>query len=130
MNASNSTRSGASRRSMIRNLALVAVAGICATAGISTARAAETTGRVFGQAPSGATVLVSSPEFAIQRKIPVGDDGRYAAGWLPIGIYEVTVIDNGQALVRHPSVQVYVDRGSRVDFDCAYGGRCSEVAAN
>ncbi|MGN2251843.1 carboxypeptidase-like regulatory domain-containing protein [Frateuria sp. GZRe12] len=129
MNACISTQSGAARRSMIRNLALVAVAGICATAGISTARAAETTGRVFGQAPSGATVLVSSPEYALQRKIPVGTDGRYMASWLPIGVYEVTVIDNGQALVRHPSVQVFVDRGSRVDFSCA-NGQCPELAAN
>lgn len=129
MNACISTQSGAARRSMIRNLALVAVAGLCATAGISAARAAETTGRVFGQAPSNATVLVSSPEFAIQRKIPVGADGRYMASWLPIGVYEVTVIDNGQALVRHPSVQVFVDRGSRVDFSCA-NGQCSELAAN
>jgi hypothetical protein len=129
MNASFSAHSGASRKSVIRKLALVAVAGLCTTAGLTTARAAETTGRVFGQAPAGATVLVNSPEFALQRKVPVGADGRYLASWLPIGVYEVTVVDNGQPLVRHPSVQVFVDRGSRVDFSCA-NGRCSELAAN
>ncbi|MGN2243322.1 carboxypeptidase-like regulatory domain-containing protein [Frateuria sp. GZRR33] len=128
MNASISTQSGA-RRSTVRNLALVAVAGICAAAGLTPAHAAETTGRVFGRAPLGATVLVSSPEFAIQREIPVNADGRYVASWLPIGVYEVTVVDHGQPLVRHPSVQVFVDRGSRVDFSCA-SGRCSELAAN
>jgi len=129
MNASISAHSGAVRRSAVRNLALVAVAGACAAAGLSSAYAAETTGRVFGQAPSGSTVLVTSPEFAIQREIQVNADGRYTASWLPIGVYQVTVVDNGEPLVRHPSVQVYVDRGSRVDFACA-DGRCSEVAAN
>src|SRR5690348_16593535 len=129
MNACFPIRSGASRRALAWNTALAAVVGIYAAAGPATVHAAETTGRVFGQAPAGATVMVSSPEFAIQRRVPVDAHGRYLASWLPIGIYEVTVVDNGQPLVKHPSVQIYVDRGSRVDFACAEG-RCSEVAAN
>jgi hypothetical protein len=114
---------------MTRNLAWVAVAGICAMAGSTTAQAAVTTGRVFGYAPAGATVLVSSSEFGIRHTTPVNAKGRYQVTWLPIGVYEVTVVDHGEPLARHPSVQVFVDRGSRVDFSCT-NGQCSELAAN
>ena len=129
MNASASTRSGACRRSLVRNMALVAIVGICSAAGSAAVQAAVTTGRVFGQAPAGATVLVSNPEFGIQRKITANAEGRYEVTWLPVGVYTVTVVDNGQPLVKHPSVQLFVDRGSRVDFSCTYG-QCAEVAAN
>lgn len=129
MNASLSIHSVAFRQALVRNLAMVAALVICAAAASTTARAAETTGRVFGQAPAGSTVLVNSPEFGLQRTIPVNAKGRYVASWLPIGVYTVTVVNNGEPLVRHPSVQIFVDRGSRVDFSCAYG-RCSELAAN
>ncbi|MGN2246903.1 carboxypeptidase-like regulatory domain-containing protein [Frateuria sp. GZRR35] len=128
MNASFSIHPDASRHSLARKLALVAVVGICA-AGAGAAQAAVTTGRVFGHAPVGSTVQVASAEFGISRTIPVNAKGRYQVGWLPIGIYTVTVLDHGQPRAQHPSVQVYVDRGSRVDMECAYG-RCSELAAN
>ena len=126
MNASFSTRPGASRRSVLRNLALVAVVGVCSTAG-STAVAAVTTGRVFGKAPAGASVLISSPDYGIHRRSQVNAGGHYQVTWLPIGVYTVTVIDDGQPLIEHPSVPVSVDRGSRVDFNCVQG-RCSEMA--
>ena len=108
---------------------MVAVVGICSAAGSAAVQAAVTTGRVFGQAPAGATVLVSNAEFGIQRETTANAEGRYQVTWLPIGVYTVTVVDNGQPLVKHPSVQILVDRGSRVDFNCTYG-QCSEVAAN
>ncbi|WP_336808084.1 carboxypeptidase-like regulatory domain-containing protein [Fulvimonas yonginensis] len=90
--------------------------------------AAVTTGRVFGKAPAGASVRVSSPEYGIRRGIPVNASGRYEVTWLPIGVYTVEVVDGGQPVAKHPSVQVFVDRGSRVDFDCA-PGQCPEMAA-
>jgi hypothetical protein len=108
-------------------MAWVAAAALCGVAG--PASAAVTTGRVFGHAPAGATVQVSNPEFGIQRTTTANAKGRYEATWLPIGVYTATVVDNGQPVVSHPSVQLYVDRGSRVDFGCAHG-RCSELAVN
>jgi hypothetical protein len=108
-------------------MAWVAAAALCCVA--CSVSAAVTTGRVFGHAPAGATVQVSNPEFGIQRTITTNARGRYEVGWLPIGVYTVTVVDNGQPVARHPSVQLYVDRGSRVDFRCA-DGRCSDLAAN
>ncbi|MCX7512168.1 carboxypeptidase-like regulatory domain-containing protein [Frateuria sp. STR12] len=129
MNASFSIHPRVSRRSLARNMALVAVVGICAAAGSGASQAAVTKGSVFGDAPAGAMVQVSSAEFGINRTIPVNAKGRYQVGWLPIGIYTVTVLDHGQPRARHPSVQVYVDRGSRVDMGCGYG-RCTELAAN
>lgn len=129
MNAFLSIDSGARRRSSARTTALLAVAGICAAAGSTAIGNSVTTGRIFGNAPSGATVMVSSSEFAIHRTMPVDANGRYLVTSLPIGVYEVTVIDHGQPRAKHPSVQVFVDGGSRVDFGCAYGP-CSELAAN
>lgn len=129
MNASFPTSPYALRCCAARKLARVAIVGLCAVAGSAAVHAAETTGRVFGQAPSGATVQVSSPEFAIHRTIPVQANGRYEATWLPIGIYDVTVVDDGQATVMHPRVQVFVDRGSRVDFGCP-SGQCADLAAD
>jgi hypothetical protein len=129
MNAFFSTHPGARRRPVIRNLALVAVVGLCCAAGSAAVHANETTGRVVGKAPAGATVLVRNDEFGIQRKIETNAKGRYLVNWLPIGVYTVTVVDNGKPLAEHPSVQVFVDRGSRVDFNCI-DGRCSEFAAN
>ena len=129
MNASFSTHSRAPRRSTIRTMAWVAAVGFCCAAGPAAVHANETTGRVVGRAPAGATVLVRNAEFGIQHQIEVNRKGRYVVSWLPIGVYTVTVVDNGQPLIQHPSVQVFVDRGSRVDFNCTYG-RCSELAAN
>jgi len=129
MNASFSTHPRAPRRSVTRTVALVAIAGVCCAAGSAAVHANETTGRVVGRAPAGATVLVRNAEFGIQHQIEVNRKGRYVVSWLPIGVYTVTVVDNGQPLIQHPSVQVFVDRGSRVDFNCTYG-RCSELAAN
>lgn len=129
MNTS-SIQSGASRRRVARHRACVAIAGLCAVACATAVQANETTGRVFGTAPAGATVQVASPAFAIQRNIQANAAGRYSVGWLPIGAYEVTMVDNGgQPQIKHASVPVSVDRGSRVDFACP-DGQCADVAQN
>lgn len=119
----------APRRSVTATVALAAIVGACCVMGSAPAQAAVTTGRVFGQAPAGATVVVSSADYGIQRKTVANADGRYLVTWLPIGVYAVTVLDNGEPVVKHPGVQLFVDHGSRVDFACPYG-RCAEVAAN
>lgn len=129
MNAASFHQPGAPGRAVMRRLALVAVLAVCGAASSAAVQAAETTGRVFGNAPVGSTVTIGSPEFGFERNIPVNAEGRYQMGWLPIGVYTVTVARDGQALLEHPSVQVYVDRGSRVDFSCG-SGQCSDVAAN
>lgn len=127
MNASFLTHAGAPRRAASRKLALMAVVGVCGAAVCAAALADEqTTGRVFGTAPAGSSVLVRS-DFGIQREVPVDAAGRYMANWLPVGVYTVTAMANGKALVEHPGVAILVDRGSRVDFACALG-RCSEMA--
>lgn len=127
MNASFSTHAGASRRAALRKLALVAVVGVCGAAASAAALADEqTTGSVFGNAPAGSSVLIRS-DFGIQREVPVDAAGRYVAHWLPVGVYTVTTMANGKALVEHTGVPILVDRGSRVDFACALG-RCSEMA--
>jgi acyl-CoA reductase-like NAD-dependent aldehyde dehydrogenase len=109
---------------------VMALVGVCCAVSSATILANEiTTGRVFGRAPAGATVRVSSPEIGIQRTIHANAKGFYRLGWVPVGVYTVTAVDNGQPLAMHSRVQVFVDTGSRVDFSCAYG-RCSELAAD
>jgi hypothetical protein len=129
MNASFSNQACAPRRFAAGTLALMMVAGLCGAMGPGTAQAAVTTGRVFGHAPAGATVVASDPDHGIQRRSTANAEGRYLITWLPLGAYTVTVLDNGQPAVEHPDVQLVVDHGSRVDFGCPYG-QCAEVAAN
>ncbi|HEV2623015.1 MAG TPA: carboxypeptidase-like regulatory domain-containing protein [Frateuria sp.] len=127
MNASFSTHAGAPRRAALRKLALVAAVVACGTAVSAAALADEqTTGRVFGNAPAGSSVVIRS-DFGIRREVPVDAAGRYMANWLPVGVYTVTAMANGKALVEHQGVPILVDRGSRVDFACTLG-RCSEMA--
>lgn len=128
MNTFSLTRPGARRRSVIWPMALAAVVGL-GTVGAAVHATEMTGGRVLGRAPAGATVVVSSPDFGIHRKIQANAKGHYDAGWLPIGVYVVTVYDhNGQPLVVHRNVPTLVGGGARVDFSCPFGS-CSEVAS-
>ncbi|HEV2538687.1 MAG TPA: carboxypeptidase-like regulatory domain-containing protein [Frateuria sp.] len=127
MNASFSTQAGVPRRAALRKLARVAAVGVCAAAVCAATLADEqTTGRVFGNAPAGSSVVIRS-DFGLQREVPVDAAGRYMASWLPVGVYTVTAMANGKALVEHQGVPILVDRGSRVDFACTLG-RCSQMA--
>src|SRR3569623_2524094 len=122
MNACSAIRTH--RRFAARALAMAAVGVVGALCAATVSPNEITTGRVFGRAPAGATVLVSSPEIGIHRTIRANDKGLYRMGWVPVGNYQVSVLDDGQPTALHPNVQVIVDTGSRVDFGCA-DGRCS-----
>jgi hypothetical protein len=127
MNASFSTHACAPHRAALRKLARVAAVGFCAAAVSAAALADEqTTGRVFGNAPAGSSVLIRS-DFGLQREVPVDAAGRYMAHWLPVGVYTVTAMQDGKPLTEHASVPILVDHGSRVDFNCTQG-QCSQVA--
>ncbi|MEW5836241.1 MAG: carboxypeptidase-like regulatory domain-containing protein [Pseudomonadota bacterium] len=109
----------------VRPLALVAV--VAAAAMSTSALAQSTVGTVFGIAPAGFEVSAHSTTNGTQRTVHVGADGRYALRALPTGVYDVTLEENGHAMIRHPKVPVIVGRGIKVDFDCPKGD-CTKAA--
>lgn len=107
-----------------RGLAFAGVVGACAVAGISTASAQATAGKVFGKAPAGYSITVHSNATGIGRTVKVDAAGRYSAAQLQPGIYTVTLKQDDQAVAKHLNVPVTVDRGIEVDF------RCGEIKCN
>ena len=102
-------------------LALAALVGACGLAASTAALAQATAGTIFGKAPAGSVVAAHNNNNGTQRNVHVGDDGRYALRALPVGMYTVTLEENGQPVAKHIKVPVVVGRGIKVDFDCAKG---------
>ena len=115
------------RRFSLRGLAIAAVIGICGMAGSAAVDAQATAGNIFGKAPAGDTVRAKSTTNGIQRHVEVDAKGRYTIASLPIGVYTVTLEENGTPVVKHLNVQVIVNRGINVDFDCMQG-QCGQLA--
>lgn len=109
------------------SLMLAAVIGVGAMAGSATVNAQSTVGEVFGNAPAGYTVAAHSMTTGVQREVGVNAKGRYSIRSLPVGVYTVTLKDNGRGLVKHLNVPVTVGRGIKVDLECA-PNQCAEVA--
>lgn len=126
MNTTLSFRSALRRAA--RGLAVAGVVGACALAGISTASAQATAGKVFGKAPAGYSITVHSDATGIGRTVKVDAEGRYSAAQLQPGVYTVTLKQNGQPVARHLNVPVTVGRGIQVDFKCGEI-RCDNAVA-
>lgn len=115
------------RRFSLRGLAIAAVIGVCGMAGSAAVNAQATTGNIFGKAPAGDTVSAKSTTNGMHRHAKVDSKGRYTIGSLPVGVYTVTLEENGTPVVKHLDVGVIVNRGINVDFDCAQG-ECGQLA--
>ena len=107
-----SIRRGQSVRAFVMAVA-VAVFGMAGSAAV---HAQATAGEVFGNAPAGSTILAKSTTNGTQREVQVDEKGRYSIRALPIGVYTVTLSENGQAVAKHINVPVVVGRGIKVDF--------------
>jgi len=105
------------RRLSMRPFVMAAAFAVCGMAGSAVVHAQSTVGQVFGNAPSGSTVLAKSTTNGIQREVRVDEKGRYAIRALPVGVYTVTLSENGQPVAKHLKVPVVVGRGIKVDFD-------------
>ena len=127
-NSSSSHRPHHRRGISIRSLAMAIVIGVCGVAGSATVYAQSTVGNVFGKAPAGDTITAKSTTSGLQRQDQADAKGRYNIGHLPTGTYTVTLVQNGQPVVKHVNVPVVVGRGIKVDFDCA-SGPCAELAS-
>ena len=107
---------------------MVAVIGVCGAAGSAAIHAQATAGNVFGKAPAGDTITAQSTTSGVQRQVQADAKGRYSISQLPVGVYTVTLEEDGRPVVKHVNVPVVVGRGIQVDFDCAQG-QCAELAS-
>ena len=105
----------------LRSLAMAAVIGVCGAAGSAAIHAQATAGNVFGKAPAGDTITAQSTTSGVQRQVQADAKGRYSISQLPVGVYTVTLEEDGRPVVKHVNVPVVVGRGIKVDFDCAQG---------
>jgi|UPI0002FD62D0 hypothetical protein len=116
-------------RFSFRGLAVAAVIGVCGMVGSVAVQAQATAGHIFGKAPAGDTVRAKSTTNGMQRHVEVDEKGRYMLSSLPVGVYTVTLEENGKPVVKHLNVGVIVGRGIKVDFDCTQG-ECGQLANN
>jgi hypothetical protein len=113
-----STKTGSIRRGLsLRPFMMAATLAVFGVAGSAVVHAQATAGEVFGNAPAGSSVLAKSTTNGTQREVQVDEKGRYAIRQLPIGVYTVTLSENGQPVAKHLNVPVVVGRGIKVDFD-------------
>lgn len=118
MKTIHSIHAGSVRRVLsARSFALAVALAVCGLAGSSAVYAQSTTGEVFGKAPAGDTVLAKSMTNGAQREVQVDAKGRYMIKSLPVGVYAVTLSENGQPVAKHVNVPVVVGRGILVNFD-------------
>lgn len=123
MNTNSSVNSSSRRRSLV----LAVIVGMCGIAASGAVLAQATAGTVFGKAPTGDSVSAMSTTSGFQREVHVGSDGRYALRALPVGVYTVTLTENGKPVLKHPNVPVPAGGGIKVDFDCSQN--CANTAS-
>ncbi|MGY3038979.1 hypothetical protein ACVWWQ_000566 [Rhodanobacter sp. TND4EL1] len=83
----------------------------------NTANAQSTSGRIFGQAPAGETVIAQSST-GLRRHVTVKDSGHYVITSLPPGTYAVTLEKDGTTVDTRKNIPLGASRGSEVDFAC------------
>ncbi|MFC4763599.1 carboxypeptidase-like regulatory domain-containing protein [Dyella koreensis] len=89
---------------------------LCGAAALTAAHAQGTTASIFGQAPAGATVTVSSVT-GLHRHVTVDAKGRYKLA-LPVSVYTVMLEKDGKAVDTRANIPLTVGRGMEVDFAC------------
>ncbi|MFC4765053.1 TonB-dependent receptor domain-containing protein [Dyella koreensis] len=95
-----------------------ALAWVVGLALSGTVFAQSTTGTIFGTIggdAKNASVLVQGDN-GVSRRIPVGADGRYQAGALPLGVYTVSLERQGAVVASREQVALRVSSGTQVDF--------------
>ncbi|MCX7512169.1 carboxypeptidase-like regulatory domain-containing protein [Frateuria sp. STR12] len=113
-----SIKTGSTRRGQsVRAFVMAAAVAAFGMAGSTAVYAQATAGKVFGNAPAGSSVVAKSTTNGTRREVQVDEKGRYAIRQLPVGVYTVTLSENGQPVAKHVNVPVIVGRGIKVDFD-------------
>ncbi len=115
--------------SIRRNALAVALAvGLGLSGGVAFAQ--STQGSIRGSAPeaAGETVKVVS-ETGLTRTVTVGADGNYVLRNLPVGTYEVQLIEDGSVTSTRESVAIAVGSATEVNFGAQHLAAV-EVSAN
>lgn len=87
------------------------------------------TGTIFGQAVPGATVHIESKGTGLKRDLAADASGRYRAAALPIGLYKVTLIENGTVVDSHDNVQTQIGLGTEVSFSAPNAANAQNLGA-
>ncbi|HET9047968.1 MAG TPA: TonB-dependent receptor [Chiayiivirga sp.] len=95
----------------LKRSALTVALGLCFAGGV---QAQTTTAGVYGSAPAGATVTVTS-QTGVTRTLTADANGRFAASSLPVGEYTITASQNGTTLGTR-RVALTVGANSNVSF--------------
>jgi hypothetical protein len=112
-----SVKTGSTRRGSVRAFVMAAAVAAFGMAGSAAVYAQATAGKVFGNAPAGSTIVAKSTTNGTQRTVQADEKGRYSIRELPVGVYTVTLSENGQPVAKHLNVPVIVGRGVLVNFD-------------
>ena len=116
MKCKNMTRGNILRRTTLAAALSVSFAGVALAQ-------SNTTGTIFGSAQAGSTVEVKNESTGQTRDFPVGNDGRYRAGSLAVGQYQVILQREGQVISTRNNVQVNVGGGVDISFASASGAQ-------
>lgn len=100
-------------RASVRQLALGLAVSACFIGAVQAASNAA--GAIFGKAENGTIVIIENIDTGLTREIQV-EGGRFNAGALPVGTYNVTLQRDGQAVTVREGVFVRVGSGSEVSF--------------
>ena len=98
-----------------RTLAAAVAASLALASAPSFAQ--STTGSIFGQVPAaaGESVQIRSST-GISRTVPVDSRGRYVAPELPLGVYAVSLLKDGNVIDSRDNVNLRVGTGTEVSF--------------
>jgi hypothetical protein len=121
----NSNQPGHRAGFSVGSLAMAAVLGACGLMGSSAAHAQTTMAAIFGAAPAGQTITVSSMVSGAHRHAKVNANGRYHVSSLPLGAYSVTLEKDGKAVDTRSNISLKVGGGAEVDFACVHD-QCAE----
>jgi outer membrane receptor for ferrienterochelin and colicin len=87
----------------------------------------STSGTIFGSAPAGQTVTVTSTS-GVTRTVTADTSGRYSASHLPVGTYTVTLNNGSETVSTRNNVTIAVGAGTQVDFGSG-GASAQELGA-
>jgi hypothetical protein len=110
------------------SLAIAIALGTYGAGGITTLHAQSTTGRIFGSAPAGQTIMVQGSSGA-HRHSKANAQGRYTIASLPMGTYTVTLAKDEKTVDTRSNIDLTVGGGAEVDFACPHD-QCAESANN
>jgi hypothetical protein len=76
-------------------------------------------GKIFGNLLAGDTVVATNLSICLQRDVKSDSKGGYSLRALLFGGYNIVLKRNRKTVIQRLNVLVVVDRGIKVDFDCA-----------